>query len=402
MRARKGDKTVAGLEVAVRDGFPLPRKCRVGVLAHQCSCDGKGEHLITHLRRGGWRIPLVFSPEHGMWSTHQDMEAVDGRAHDPVFGLPVRSLYGRDEESLTPGIQDMAAIDMLVVDLQDVGARYYTYAATMIRAMRAAAATGRKVLVLDRPNPINGVDVEGGDIEPGLRSFVGELSVPQRHGMTIGELALLARDSLHIDVDLQVIPVEGWDRSSYYDELDRLWIPPSPNMPTVETAVVYPGMCLLEGTNISEGRGTTTPFLVLGAPFVRAWELAERIQQEEACGGYIVTPTAFRPQFGKFAGKVCKGVRVHVSDRRKFRPLAFGLAVVKWLYLLHPTTFLWRREQYEFVSDVPAIDLLLGASRYREAIEKGERVAGIIDAMTESRDRPAAGPVGGKGEKKGT
>lgn len=375
---------MVGLEVAAQRGFPFARGAKVGVLTHQCACDSHGVHLIDHLRRAGIELRVVFSPEHGLWSTHQAMEGVE-HGQDPIFGIQAISLYRRDVRSLTPAAHLMAGLDVLIIDLQDIGTRYYTYAATMVNVMRVASEQKVKVVVLDRPNPINGVDVEGGLVDPGFNSFVGQLPVPQRHGMTLGELAQVARHAEGLDLDLEVVEVDGWNRETFFDELPLLWIPPSPNMPTVDTALVYPGMCLLEGTNVSEGRGTTTPFELFGAPFIDPDKLQARVVEEAPCRGFVLTKAAFRPQFGKWAGEVCKGLRVHVTDRRAFKPLAFGLTLVKWMYHLFPGKFQWRTEEYEFVTGIPAVDLLLGGSRYREALENGAGVAEVMESMESTR-----------------
>jgi len=308
------------------------------------------------------------------------MEAVED-SQDPLFGLKVDSLYGHTEESLAPGAELLGGLDLLLADLQDIGTRYYTYAATLVKLMQVADGTGTHVVVLDRPNPINGVDEEGGLVEEELASYVGELPVPQRHGLTMGELARLSQQRLDLDVELTVVRLRGWNRTRYFDELDLLWIPPSPNMPRVETALVYPGLCLLEGTNVSEGRGTTTPFELFGAPWVDPLRLAARIEEELPAGGFILVPCCFRPQFGKWAHQVCRGLRLVVRDRSAFRPLAFGLALVKWLYALHPDDFDWRRECYEFVRDRLAIDLLMGRRGLKERLERGDEVAGLCEDL---------------------
>jgi uncharacterized protein YbbC (DUF1343 family) len=375
--------TATGLDRLLRDGIPGPASQRIAVLANQASVDRTGTHLLQHLARIGRPPSLVLSPEHGLWGTHQDMEDV-GRDNDPVFGLPVHSLYGSTLGSLDPSVALLQDIDLLVADLQDVGARYYTFAATLVRCMAAAAHTGTRVLVLDRPNPLGGAVVEGNLVEPGLASFVGEIPVPQRHGLTLGELALLARRTGPIHVDLAVLPVSGWDRSTLFPGTGLPWVPPSPNMPTPATALVYPGTCLVEGTNVSEGRGTTTPFEVVGAPFVDPHRLIQAVAQERVSAGAALLPIVFRPQFGKYAGLACRGVRIAVTDPQALRPLALGLALVKWLHLLFAPDFQWRTETYEFVSDRLAIDLLLGESWVRPALEQNAAVADVVARMEQS------------------
>jgi uncharacterized protein YbbC (DUF1343 family) len=372
-----------GLDGLAAEGFAFCRGAKVALLCNQAAIDAGGTHLIRHALGQELDLVRVLSPEHGLWSTHQDMEAVHER-NDPVFGLPVESLYGDTLQSLDPAREQLDGVDMLLVDLPDVGTRYYTYAATLARCMRVASETGTRVVVLDRPNPINGVDVEGGLPHVSLRSYVGELPVPHRHGLTLGELACVALEEEEVDCDLTIYPVHGWERARYGDELGMLWVPPSPNMPTVETAVVYPGLCLLEGTNVSEGRGTTTPFLLFGAPWVTPHALASRLTEELPDGGFALTPACFRPQFQKFAGELCNGLRLHVTDRSRFRPLAFGIGLVKWLLLLHPGRFDWRREEYEFVTDRLAIDLLLGDPGARAMLEGEHPVAEVMDHLEAS------------------
>jgi uncharacterized protein YbbC (DUF1343 family) len=371
--------------VLVRNDFASCRGTRIGILANQCSFDSQGTHLVEHVLARDLRLEALFAPEHGLWSTHQDMEPVEGST-DPLFGLPVKSLYGRDVESLAPDRACLSGLDLLIVDLQDIGARYYTFAATMAKAMRAASGMGIRFLVLDRPNPINGLDVEGGLLRPELCSYVGELDVPQRHALTMGELARMTVAAEKLDVELEVLPMEGWRREWYFEETGAAWIPPSPNMPAVSTALVYPGLCLLEGTNVSEGRGSTTPFELFGAPWVKARELAGKLAEEGVCEGAVLFAVCFRPQFGKWAGQVCTGLRLNVADRGRFRPLAFGIALIKWLFLLHPGQFDWRRQTYEFVSDRLAIDLLLGDPEVRARLEAGEPVGPVVADL----DRAAA------------
>jgi len=375
---------LTGLDILVQDDFARCRNARIGVLANQCAVDGNGIHLVEHLLRHGMKPAVLFGPEHGLWSTHQDMEPVEGMV-DPVFRLPVDSLYGVSEATLAPAKDRLSAIDVLLVDLQDIGTRYYTYAATVAKTLRVASGTSVRVMLLDRPNPIDGTTVEGGLPHQSLRSYVGELPVPHRHGLTLGELAMKCADDEKLDVDLTVVALSGWDRTRCIDQQEPgaglLWIPPSPNMPTVETALVYPGLCLLEGTNVSEGRGTTTPFLLFGAPFVEPERLRRCLSDELPDGGFVLTSACFRPQFGKWAGMSCNGLRLHVADRARFRPLRFGLALVKWLRLLWPREFEWRTKTYEFVEDRLAIDLLLGHPGARERLEAGALVLEVAEDM---------------------
>jgi uncharacterized protein YbbC (DUF1343 family) len=280
-----------------------------------------------------------------------------------------------------------------VIDLQDVGSRYYTYVWTMALAMQAAARAGVAVVVLDRPNPLGGLadGIEGGTVEPGCESFVGLGAVPVRHGMTAGELARLVRAGMPwgaprfarpLDCDLTVVPMRGWRRAMFFDATGLPWVLPSPNMPTLDTAFVYPGQCLVEATNLSEGRGTTRPFEIVGAPFLDGARLAARLA---ALGlpGVLFRPLSFRPMFHKFAGRSCGGVQLHVTDRAAFRPYRAGLAFLAAARAEAPAELRWRAEPYEFVADPPAIDLLTGSAAARRGLEAGATVAEIAAGFEE-------------------
>jgi uncharacterized protein YbbC (DUF1343 family) len=302
---------------------------------------------------------------------------------DARTGLPVTSLYGDSLESLLPSAAALAEIEVLVIDLQDVGSRYYTFVWTMALCLQAAARAGVSVIVLDRPNPIGGMAIEGGEVRPEAESFVGLASLPVRHGLTIGEVARLVvagipwggrRFAKPLACDLHVVAMRGWQRRDYFEVTGLPWVLPSPNMPTPETALVYPGACLIEGTNVSEGRGTTRPFEIIGAPFVDGHRLAERLAAEQL-PGVRFRPLTFRPTFHKFAGQVCGGVQLHVTNRVAFRPYLTGVAMLRALHALGGEALRWRTEPYEFVSDRPAIDLLTGGDEIRLGIEAGASLA---------------------------
>ncbi len=365
-------------------------KPRVGLLANPTTVDSNLDHGVDLLHRHpDVDLRLLFGPEHGIRATAQDMAGVDD-AHDPVTGLPEVSLYGETFESLSPTPEQLEQIDVLVFDVQDVGARYYTYAATMALAMRAARGAGIKVVVLDRPNPIGGTQIEGGGLEPGLENFCCLYPVPQRHGMTVGELARLYNDTFAIGCELEVVPCEGWRRDAYFDETGLPWIMPSPNMPTLETAVVYPGMCLLEGTNLSEGRGTTRPFELFGAPFIDGRRLAEELGSYDL-PGVAFRPCTIQPTFQKFAGQSCGAVQIHVTDRSVFLPYRTGIAALLAVKTLWPDDFAWRTERYEFRDDVPAIDLLTGNNAVREAIDAGESLDAVMQIACSGTEAYDAG-----------
>jgi uncharacterized protein YbbC (DUF1343 family) len=321
----------------------------------------------------GVHLAALFGPEHGVRGDAQYMAAVGGE-RDPRTGLPAHSLYGETRESLSPRPEQLEGLDLLVFDVQDVGARYYTYQATMMLCMEAAARAGIGFVVLDRPNPIGGVLVEGPRLRPGFESFCGLHDLAVRHGMTVGELALLFQAERKLDLELEVVPCQGWCRTAGFRETGLPWVFPSPNMPTPETALVYPGMCLLEGTNLSEGRGTTRPFELMGAPWLDGQRLADDLARERL-PGVRFRPVSFVPTWDKHAGVRCHGVELHVHDPARFRPFRTGLAVVLHSRRQVPDSFAWRTEAYEFVTDVPAFDLLCGSDRERRAIEAGGSLA---------------------------
>jgi uncharacterized protein YbbC (DUF1343 family) len=362
---------LCGLDELTRRGFAELRDRRVGLVTHPAACTHELRTTVdVFAAAAGVRLTTLFGPEHGFTGEAQDLEGVSGGRSHPRYGVPVVSLYGDTFTSLKPTADQLRGIDALVIDLQDVGSRYYTFQATMLYCLEAAGAVGMKsVYILDRPNPIGG-DVEGPPIRPGFESFVGAHPIPTRHGLTVGELARLYQNERGISLNVTIIPCGGWKRSMHWEETGRFWLPPSPNMPAVSTAVVYPGMCLIEGTNLGEGRGTTRPFEYVGFPGVDPYQIAERLNAEELPGVEFL-PVEFRPTFQKHAGKTCGGVFVAVTDRSAFRPVRTGLAVIAAFRELLGDAFRWRTERYEFVDDKPAIDLLFGSDRERLALEAG-------------------------------
>lgn len=345
----------------------LVRARRIAVLANQASVTPDLVAAWHALAGCGVELACLLAPEHGLWGVAQDMEAVEDE-REPVLGMPIHSLYGDSATSLVPRSEWLRGLDAVVVDLPDIGTRYYTFAATLAHLMAVCEPLGVEVLVLDRPNPIGGVLLEGGPVVPGCRSFVGEIDVPVRHGLTLGELALWLRANRHPELSLTVVMCEGWSRESWWDETGLPWVAPSPNMPTLVTAAIYPGACLVEATNLSEGRGTTRPFELIGAPWLDGDELAARLASEHL-PGVAFRPTRFRPQAGKHAGVVCGGIQWHVVDRLAMRPLETGVQLLKAIRELVPDRFGWRADPYEFVPDVPAIDLLTGSDAARAVIE---------------------------------
>ena len=344
---------------------------RAGLIANPTAVDHGLNHAIDLLHEHPEiKLAKLFGPEHGIRATAQDMLGV-GHGHDPKTGLPEVSLYGSTFASLTPSDEDLEGLDALIFDIQDVGSRYYTYAATMALAMGACAKNDLKMLVLDRPNPIGGTQVEGGGLTAGYENFCALYPVPQRHAMSVGELAQLYNTTFDIGCELEVVTCEGWKRAQYYDQTDLPWVMPSPNMPTLDTAIVYPGTCLLEGTKLSEARGTTRPFELLGAPYIDGHALRDELGKLNLPGvGF--RPVHFQPTFHKYAEQDCGGIQLHVQDRQSFEAYKTGLAIIWAIKQLYPKEFQWRNDTYEFRSDVPAIDLLTGFVDVREAIDAGE------------------------------
>jgi uncharacterized protein YbbC (DUF1343 family) len=342
----------------------------LGLVVNQTSLTSNGQFSIGQFHNNkSFKLKTILAPEHGVYGVDQDMALVADEI-EPLSGLIVRSLYGTNTSSLTPSLSLLDGIDNLVFDIQDVGSRYYTFIYTLANCMKTCAQSNTRVVVCDRPNPINGLSVEGNLVEKEFYSFVGQYPIPNRHGMTVGELAILFNEHFGIKCDLKVIPMEGWERSMWYDQTGLPWVSPSPNMPTLSTATVYPGMCLIEGTLLSEGRGTTLPFEQVGAPYINPEVFAKTLNNENLPGLFF-RPQYFKPQFQKWSGEVCGGVQLHITERNKIKPLATSISMLFFIKKLYPNDFSWRTEPYEFVNDRLAIDLLYGNSTLREAIESG-------------------------------
>jgi uncharacterized protein YbbC (DUF1343 family) len=380
--ASTGSAVASGLDRLLAERGSALRGARVGLLAHPASVDRSLVSTLGRLRAlGGVEIVALFGPEHGLQGEAQDMAPVAG-GRDGGTGIRVHSLYGETEADLAPTEEMLEGIDLILADLQDVGARYYTFAATVALALEPIARRSGRLVVLDRPNPIGGLAVEGPRLAPGMESFVGAFDVPVRHGLTLGELLVRHARAKRLERSLEVVPMEGWRRSMDFEATGLPWIPPSPNVPTVDTAFVYPGTCLLEGTNLSEGRGTTRPFEWIGAPYLDGRRLAERLAAEDL-PGTAFRPIVFRPSFHKWSGEPCGGVAIHVTDRRAFRPVKTGIAILVWARRLAPGDFAWRDKPYEYVSDRPAIDLLTGGKAVREGIESDAGVEEIVSGWDE-------------------
>jgi uncharacterized protein YbbC (DUF1343 family) len=341
---------------------------RWGLLSNQASINKDG-YYSKDLLRGKFQKNLtgLFSPQHGFWGTEQDnmIETPDSR--DPSTGLPVFSLYS---QSRRPTAAMLEGIDVLLVDLQDVGTRVYTFISTLAYCLQEAKRHDKEILILDRPNPINGQTVEGNLLNPDLTSFVGVFPLPMRHGLTMGELALLFNRGFKLQAELRVIPMEGWSRSSFFDQTGLPWIMPSPNMPGLATALVYPGQVLWEGTNISEGRGTTRPFEYFGAPFVDPGEVRERLRAHSLPGVKLLE-ASFRPAFQKWQGEICRGFFLQVFDRVIFKPFYTTLALIQAFRMVCPSRFAWKEPPYEYETERLPMDLLIGDAEIRRGLESG-------------------------------
>jgi uncharacterized protein YbbC (DUF1343 family) len=362
---------------------PRLRGARVGIVCNHASVGHGFEHVVDRLSAAdGVTLGAIFGPQHGFRSDVQDNMIETPHIDDPGRRVPVYSLYSETRE---PTADMLRGLDALVVDLQDIGARIYTYIYTMANCLRAGARHGVPVIVCDRPNPINGVDVEGASLVPGNESFVGQFPIPMRHGMTIGELARLFNAQFHLGATLEVVKMEGWRREMFADETGLPWVMPSPNMPTLETAVVYPGTVLFEGTLLSEGRGTTRPFELLGAPGVEAERFAQQMNAM-ALPGVFFRPAVFEPTFQKHARQACGGCQIHVTDRRTFKPVLTGAALIAAFHRAAPERPLWRQPPYEYEHDTLPIDILAGSSRFREQIEAGASAADMANSWRADED----------------
>lgn len=373
-----------GLETLVNDCPEKIRNARIGVVCHPASVDAELRHALDLLQAAGARIVAIFGPEHGARGEAQDMEGVEDMPLDPRLGAPVHSLYGATFDSLTPRREQLEGLDALVIDLQDVGARYYTFVWTMTLCMEAAGKAGVRVLVCDRPNPLDGLTTEGNLIKPGFESFVGLHPLPNRHGLTPGEIARYVQRYRGIQCELDVLPMRGWRREMVFEDTGLPWVYPSPNMPTVDTALVYPGMCLVEATELSEGRGTCRPFEVAGAPGIDPEALAAELSRRNLPGCRF-RPLYFRPRFQKHAGNTCGGVQIHVTDRWCFDSYSTGVAFLQSVKCVAREAFAWRAKPYEFVADIPAIDLLAGDNQLRLVLETDSDLAELAAEWAQER-----------------
>jgi uncharacterized protein YbbC (DUF1343 family) len=355
-----------GLDVIARDGLELPGRGRIGLLCNNAVYDSllRGTPEVVQ-GIPGVTLTRIFSPQHGFAGEKQDNMVESGDGVHPGTGVPMVSLYGRVRE---PEPALLEQLDALLIDVPDVGTRVYTFLATAILCLQACARTGLPVIVLDRPNPIGGDAVEGNVLRPEFASFVGLIPVPQRHGLTAGEYCRFGANALGLDLDLSVVPCEGWRREMLFPATGLPWIMPSPNLPTFEGALVYPGMVMLEGTNLSEGRGTTRPFELWGASWLDPARIPPALRRGP---GYILREVAFQPTFHKYAGEVVRGFQLHPTDAAVFRPVATAVALLAAVRRAHPDRFAWSDPPYEYEYDRPPIDLIAGTDAVRLAIDGG-------------------------------
>ncbi|HEX8567483.1 MAG TPA: DUF1343 domain-containing protein [Pyrinomonadaceae bacterium] len=363
---KSGKKIQLGIERLLGDELPLLKNARVGLLCNQASVNRSFHHAADLLyQKAEINLTALFGPQHGIRGDVQDNMIETGHSMDSATDLPVYSLYSETRE---PTDEMLENIDILVCDLQDVGCRIYTFVYTMANCMKVAGRLGKKVIVCDRPNPINGISIEGNVLDPNWASFVGMYPIPVRHGLTIGELALFFKEYFNIECELEIVPMRGWERQLWLDETDAPWVLPSPNMPTVDTAAVFPATVFFEGTQVSEGRGTTRPFEFVGAPYINSQQFAAKLNSLKLPGVYF-RAAEFQPTFQKHAGKTCGGVQLHVLDRETFQPVRSGLEMVKAIVELYGEEFKWKNPPYEYVYDKNPFDVISGTDEIRRAIE---------------------------------
>ena len=364
---------------------------RIGLVSNPASVDSRLVHAADRLFRGGdWTLTTLFGPQHGFHSDLQENMIESPHGRDAMRRLPVYSLYSETRE---PTAEMLAEVDVLVVDLQDVGTRIYTYIYTLANCLRAAHAHGVRVVVCDRPNPIGGEEIEGALLDPAYASFVGQFAIPMRHGLTIGEAARLFNEHFALNAAIDVVPMEGWRRGMYFDDTGLPWVLPSPNIPTLDTAIVYPGAVLFEGTLVSEGRGTTRPFELVGAPWIDGERFADAMNGR-GLPGVRFRAASFEPTFHKHARTSCGGCQIHVTDRAAFKPYRTGVEMIAEFHAEAPSTPLWRDPPYEYEHTRPPIDILYGSDRLRRAIDGGAGAAAVVrdwprdeDAFRSLRER---------------
>jgi len=362
---------ITGLEKIKRDSSAVDGAGRLGLLYNQASVDSNYQSaadIIAAAYPG--RLTALFGPQHGATGTEQDNMLETSHGMHPRLKLPLYSLYW---STRTPDPAMLEQFDTILVDIQDVGTRVYTFATTVLYLMRACSSAGKSLVILDRPNPINGAAVEGNLLDPEFASFVGPYPIPMRHGFTLGELANFYNEVYGIGCSLKIVPISGWTRRQYLWDTGLPWVMPSPNMPLVETALVYPGQVILEGTNLSEGRGTTRPFEIFGAPYLDPRAVAAAIEPD-ALHGAILREVEFKPTFNKWAGSVCRGFQIHVKDKDTYRPYRASLGIISTVLRLYPENFMWSDPPYEYEYHRLPADLIIGDPKVRRGLEEGRPV----------------------------
>lgn len=373
-----------GLDSFERNWPKKLRGSRVGLLVHPASVNKRLEHAVNlFFKSKKFKLKALFGPQHGIYGETQDNMIEWEGFQDKLTKLPVFSLYGKTRRPVPPMLE---YLDVLVIDLQDVGSRYYTFIWTMENCIQACMEMKKSLVILDRPNPIGGHKIEGPVLDRSFTSFVGQRPLSIRHGMTIGEIGSYLKNEFYPSLDLYIIKMDGWRRNMWFDESGLPWVMPSPNMPILDTATVYPGMCLLEGTNISEGRGTTRPFEIFGAPFIKPDIFVRELNILEL-PGVIFRPLYFQPTFQKHAGKICGGAQIHVTNRESFKPFKTGVAILKTIHDLYPEQFEWKQPPYEYEKMKMPIDILAGTDRLRKDIENGEKLEHMEDWWQEQCDQ---------------
>jgi uncharacterized protein YbbC (DUF1343 family) len=368
------NRIALGLEVLLTERESLVRGSRVGLICNPATVDHSFRHAADLFHRHpDINLTALFGPQHGIRGETQDNMIEWQGFRDPRTGVMAYSLYGEVRKPTEEMLRD---VDTLVFDVQDVGTRVYTFNYTMALAMEAAREFGNRFVALDRPNPIGGLGIEGGVLEPGHESFVGMYPIPMRHGMTVAELAWMFNEEFGIGCDLEVVPMRGYKREFWFNDTDAPWVLPSPNIPTPDTTVVYPGTVLVEGTKISEGRGTTRPFEINGAPYADSYEVADYLNKLRLPGAYF-RQHSFIPTFQKHAGTLCHGVQIHPLDREAFKPVITGVALIKAFHDLYPDDFQWQSPPYEYVFDRAPFDVIAGTAKLREQIENGASIEEI-------------------------
>jgi uncharacterized protein YbbC (DUF1343 family) len=365
------ERVITGLENFIDSPPPFIRDKRLGLLCNPASVDRNFNHareLINSKFPGN--LAALYSPQHGFFSEKQDNMIESENITDPQLKIPVFSLYGKTR---IPTKEMLDPVDILIIDLQDAGTRVYTFIYTMSYCLEAAKKFGKKVVILDRPNPIGGETVEGNSLLPAFTSFVGRYPIPMRHGLTIGELALLFNNHFTIGCDLCVIPMKGWKRKMFYSATELPWIPPSPNLPTPVSAIVYPGQVILEGTNVSEGRGTTQPFEIFGAPYIDTGKIISYLGGNNFPGA-VLRPLVFEPTSNKWAKEPCRGFQIHVTDPHTYKPYLTAIRLLHAVFINHPEEFKWKTPPYEYEFEKLPVDLITGNPQIRHAIESKDQI----------------------------